>query len=238
MKIPGVKALTFDVGGTVFDWRGAIEAEIQRHSDEKGAGVDARQFATDWRVKMFQTLDRMKVGELPMLNADGIHRRILDEVLDDHASLKLSVSERDELNQIWHRMKTWPDAVDAIHKLREAYTTTVLTVLSYAIAVDCSKFNGLNWDGIMSGEFMDHYKKDREAYQQGARLLGHKPDEVMMVATHAADLMGAKMAGLKTAYIHVEEEWIDIYPTPEPVHPLDEFDVSASSWAELVEKLT
>jgi len=187
---------------------------------------------------MFQTLDRMKVGELPMLNADGIHRRVLDEVLDDHASLKLSVSERDELNQIWHRMKTWPDAVDAIHKLREAYTTTVLTVLSYAIAVDCSKFNGLNWDGIMSGEFMDHYKKDREAYQQGARLLGHKPDEVMMVATHAADLMGAKMAGLKTAYIHVEEEWIDIYPTPEPVHPLDEFDVSASSWAELVEKLT
>ena len=130
MKIPGVKALTFDVGGTVFDWRGAIEAEIQRHSDEKGAGVDARQFATDWRVKMFQTLDRMKGGELPMLNADGIHRRVLDEVLDDHASLKLSVSERDELNQIWHRMKTWPDAVDAIHKLREAYTTTVLTVLS------------------------------------------------------------------------------------------------------------
>jgi len=130
MKIPGIKALTFDVGGTVFDWRGAIEAEIQRHSDEKGAGVDARQFATDWRVKMFQTLDRMKVGELPMLNADGIHRRVLDEVLDDHASLKLSVSERDELNQIWHRMKTWPDAVDAIHKLREAYTTTVLTVLS------------------------------------------------------------------------------------------------------------
>ena len=238
MKIPGVKALTFDVGGTVFDWRGAIEAEIQRQSDEKRAGVDARQFATDWRVKMFQTLDRMKAGELPMLNADGIHRRVLDEVLDDHASLKLSVSERDELNQIWHRMKTWPDAVDAIHKLREAYTTTVLTVLSYAIAVDCSKFNGLNWDGIMSGEFMDHYKKDREAYQQGARLLGHKPDEVMMVATHAADLMGAKMAGLKTAYIHVEEEWIDIYPTPEPVHPLDEFDVSASSWAELVEKLT
>ena len=106
MKIPGIKALTFDVGGTVFDWRGAIEAEIQRHSDEKGAGVDARQFAPDCRVKMFQTLDRMKVCELPMLNADGIHRRVLDEVLDDHASLKLLVSERDELNQILHRMRT------------------------------------------------------------------------------------------------------------------------------------
>ena len=63
-------------------------------------------------------------------------------------------------------------------------------------------------------------------------------DSVMMVATHTADLMGAKNAGLKTAYIHVEEEWIDVFPTPEPVHSLSEFDVNASSWGELVEKLT
>ena len=238
MKIPGVEALTFDVGGTVFDWRGALETEVQRLSDEQGANIDARQFATDWRVRMFDTLDRMKAGELTMLNADGIHRQVLDEVLEIHDSLNLSVVERDELNKVWHRMKTWPDAVDAIHRLRETYTTTVLTVLSYAIVVDCSKFNALSWDGIMSGEFMDHYKKDPEAYQQAAKLLGHRPDQVMMVATHAADLMGAKVAGLKTAYIHVEDEWIDVFPTPEPVHPLDNFDVSASSWAELVEKLT
>jgi 2-haloacid dehalogenase len=238
MKFSGVKALTFDVGGTVFDWRGAIETEVQRLSDQQGANADARQFATDWRIKMFETLSRVKAGEVPMLNADGIHRRVLDEVLDDHQSLNLSSPERDELNRIWHRMKTWPNAVDAIHKLRETYTTTVLTVLSYAIAVDCSKLNGLSWDGIMSGEFMDHYKADPEAYQQGAKLLGHQPDEVMMVATHTADLMAAKNAGLKTAYIHVEEEWMSVFPTPEPVHSLDNFDVSATSWVELVEKLT
>jgi 2-haloacid dehalogenase len=238
MKIPGVKALTFDVGGTVFDWRGAIETEVQRLSDVQGVNVDPRQFATDWRVRMFEELELMKSGELPRMNADGLHRRVLDEVLDKHDALELSATERDELNQVWHRMKTWPDVVDAIHKLRGSYTTTVLTVMSYAIAVDCSKLNGLSWDGIMSCEFMDHYKKDPEAYQQGAKLLGHKPEEVMMVATHAADLMGAKNAGLKTAYIHVEEEWIDVFPTPEPVHPLSEFDVSAQSWAELVEKLT
>ena len=238
MKIPGVKALTFDVGGTVFDWRGAIETEVQRISDEQQAGADARQIATDWRVRMFEELERVKSGELLRMNADVLHRHVLDEVLDNHDSLKLSVLERDELNQAWHRMKTWDGSVDSIHKLRESYTTTVLTVLSLSIAVDCSKLSGLSWDGIMSGEFMDHYKKDPEAYQQGAKLLGHQPNEVMMVATHAADLMGAKNAGLKTAYIHVEEEWIDVFPTPEPIHPLSEFDVSAHSWAELVEKLT
>ena len=238
MKIPDVKALTFDVGGTVFDWRGAIETEVQRLTDEQKVRLDPRQFATDWRVRMFEELEFVKPGDLPRMIADGLHRRVLDQVLDKHGSLQLSTNERDELNQVWHRMKTWPDAVESIHKLREVYTTTVLTVLSFSIVVDCSKLNGLSWHGIMSGEFMDHYKKDPEAYQQGAKLLGHKPEEVMMVATHAADLMGAKNAGLKTAYIHVEDEWIDVYPTPEPVHSLDQFDVSAYSWAELVEKLT
>ena len=238
MKFPGVEALTFDVGGTVFDWRGAIETEVKRLSDEQGAGVDARQFATDWRVKMFQTLHRMNAGELPFLNADGIHRQILDEILQTHDSIELSAVERDELNQVWHRMKTWPDAVDAIHKLRESYTTTVLTVMDYSIAVDCSKLNGLSWDGIMSCEFLDRYKTDPEAYEHAAQLLGRRPDEVMMVAAHTQDLMGAKNAGMKTAYVHVEEDWIGVFPTPEPLHALDEFDVSARSWGELVEKLT
>jgi 2-haloacid dehalogenase len=187
---------------------------------------------------MFEQLGLVKSGDLPRMNADGLHRRVLDEILDKLDTLELSVTDRDDLNQVWHRMKTWPGAVDAIHKLRGAYTTTVLTVMSYAIAVDCSKLNGLSWDGIMSCEFMDRYKTDPEAYQQAAMLLGQRPDEVMMVAAHAPDLMGAKNAGLKTAYIHVEEEWIDVFPTPEPIHPVDNFDVSALSWAELVEKLT
>ena len=85
---------------------------------------------------------------------------------------------------------------------------------------------------------MDRYKIDPQAYQQGAKLLGHRPDEVMMVATHTVDLMGAKNAGLKTAYIHTEDESLDVFPALKPVHSLNEFDVNASSWGELVEKLT
>ena len=63
-------------------------------------------------------------------------------------------------------------------------------------------------------------------------------DSVMMVATHTADLMGAKNAGLKTAYIHTEDESLDVFPALKPVHSLNEFDVNASSWGELVEQLT
>lgn len=238
MKRPGIKALTFDVGGTIFDWRGAIEGEVRRVADAQGAAVDERQFATDWRVRMFEVLEDVKSGSVERMNADEIHRVVLDEVLEKHQSVSLSSSERDELNMLWHRMPSWDGAAQAIAALGEVYTTTVLTVLSFSIVVDCSKLNGITWDGIMSGEFMDHYKKDPEAYQQGARLLGNLPQETMMVATHTEDLMGAKRAGLKTAYVHVQDEWIEEFPTPEPIHALENFDVHAQTFEELVEKLT
>jgi 2-haloacid dehalogenase len=237
MKIPGVKALAFDVGGTVFDWRGTIEAELQSLSANRGVELDVRQFASDWRGGMFAKLALVKSGELPRINADEIHRVVLDEVLENHSTLQLSSDERDELNQVWHRLNTWPDAVDAIHRLRDSYTVNVLTVLSYAIAVDCSKFNGLSWDGILSCEFLERYKTDARAYQQAAELLRLEPGEVMMVAAHTGDLMGAKNAGLKTAYVY-QDDWIRESSPHEPVRALDNFDVSAKSFGELVEMLT
>jgi len=237
MKIPRVKALTFDIGGTVFDWRGTIEAELQVLSSNRNVELDARQFASDWRGGMFANLALVKSGELPRMNADELHRMVLDEVLETHSSLELSGDERDALNQIWHRLHTWPDAVEAIHKLRGSYAVNVLTVLSYAIAVDSSKFNQLSWDGILSCEFLERYKTDARAYQQAAELLRLEPDEVMMVAAHTGDLMGARGAGLRTAYVY-QDDWNTEQNPCEPVHSLDNFDVSAKSFSELVEKLT
>jgi len=191
MKQPGVKALTFDVGGTVFDWRGTIEGELKTLSADKGVDVDVRRFASDWRSGMFEILTKVKSGELSKMNADEIHRRVLDEVLEDHDSILLSTEERDDLNQVWHRLKTWPDAVEAIHKLRSCYTVVVLTVLSYAIVADSSKYNNLGWDGILSCEFLGQYKSHPRAYQEAAELLGCEPGEVMMVAAHAGNLKSA-----------------------------------------------
>ena len=71
-----------------------------------------------------------------------------------------------------------------------------------------------------------------------AELLGCAPDEVMMVAAHANDLKGAKNAGLKTAYVHRGNDWWRGFPTDEPTLRLETFDVSASDFDGLVEKLT
>ena len=232
-----IKVLTFDVGGTVFDWRGAIETEVTRLAAAQGADVDVTQFATDWRRWMFATLVRVRSGELSWRNADQIHRSVLDDVLDKHTALNLSASERDELNEVWHRLSAWHDAARAIERLRRRYTTVVLTVLSYSIAVDCSKRNDINWDGILSCEFLGHYKTDREAYLAALNLLRVDPSEAMMVAAHKNDLLGAKAAGLHTAYVHREGE-SDVFPGSSDLDSASlEFDVTAVDFPELADKL-
>ena len=105
-----IKALTFDVGGTVFDWRGTIEDELRQLASKQNADLDIPQFATDWRRGMFQMLGRVRTGELPWMNADQLHRSVLDDVLTKHTTIELSDSGRDDLNNVWHRLNAWPDA--------------------------------------------------------------------------------------------------------------------------------
>ena len=232
-----IKALTFDVGGTVFNWRGAIQKEVTRLAAERQANIDVTQFATDWRRWMFDTLARVRSGELSWRNADRIHRDVLDDVLEKHSALELSASERDELNEVWHRISAWPDAAEAIERLRGRYTTVVLTVLSYSIALDCSKFNGISWDGILSCEFLGHYKTDSEAYLTALKLLRVDPSEAMMVAAHKRDLNGAKAAGLQTAYVHREGE-SDPFPGLADIDPASsEYDIIAVDFPDLADKL-
>jgi len=201
-----IRALAWDIGGTVFDWHHTIRDEVAALADQQGVEVDAVRFTNTWRFRMFERLQLVRRGDLPWLNADQLHRRVLDEVMEEHPQLQLDMAQRDELNTVWHRLRAWPDAPVALEALRSRYTVTVLTVMSWAIAVDCSKHNGIAWDGILSCEFLGHYKPEPEAYREGARLLGLRPDQVMMCAAHKGDLQAAARAGMATAYVPIAGE--------------------------------
>ena len=237
--LSNIKALTWDVGGTVFDWRGTIQDEVRLLATEQEAKIDVKQFATDWRVWSFDMLGRVNRSELPWTNLDHIHRQVLDDVLQKHSTLTLSTSERDDLTDLWHRLRAWPGGADAIHRLKSRYTMIVLTVLSYAIAVDCSKHNGINWDGILSCEFLGAYKGPPNAYNTATRLLRIKPSEAMMVAAHMPDLQNAKSTGMSTAYVfrdgesNVTHNYSDVATaTANP-----KIDIVASDFPDLANKL-
>jgi 2-haloacid dehalogenase len=233
--LSNIKALTFDIGGTVFDWHSTIRDEVGRLAAERGAPVDAAQFANDWRRGMFELLGQVRGGDLPWASADELHRQALDPLAEKYAALELSAEDRDELNLVWHRLRAWPDAPDAIEALRGRYTIVVLTVLSCAIAVDSSKAAGVGWDGVLSCEFLGHYKPDAEAYQAGVRLLGIEPAEAMMVAAHPGDLRAAMAAGLSSAYVPRPDERGE--GNDGDLSPQPDFAVNATDFPDLAKRL-
>jgi len=200
-RLADVKVLTFDVGGTVFDWYSGVTRAVTDLAKSKGVAVDASSFAIGWRELFFETLGQVRSGALPRMNADGIHRLTLNTVGDRFPALDLTDDEKDALTDVWHRLPAWPDANPAIQRLRSKFTVVVLTVLSFGIVVESSKHNGIDWDAIISCEFLQHYKPDVDAYLDGLDLLGIEPRGAMMVAAHKWDLLAAKEAGLATAYV-------------------------------------
>ena len=196
-----IKALTFDVGGSIFDWQTATRAAVRDLAQERQVEVDDRAFAFTWRRRMFEKLAEVRQGKLPWQNADALHRAVLDELGAEYPALELSDADRDELNTVWHRLGVWDDVPESLPRLREHYVVSILTVLSLAIVVDSSKHAGIDWDAYISCEFLGAYKPDAAAYHAAVRLLGVKPEEAMMVAVHPGDLAAAQRAGFKAAYV-------------------------------------
>ena len=199
--IDGIKVLTFDVGGSIFDWQTATRTAVRALANERGVEVDDHAFCFTWRRRMFEQLAEVRHGERPWQNADAIHRAVLDELAAEYPALELSPEDRDGLNRAWHRMGVWEDVPESLAALREHYVVAILTVLSLSIVVDSSRHAGIDWDAYLSCEFLGVYKPEAEAYQKGARLLGATPAETMMVAVHPPDLAAAQRAGLKAAYV-------------------------------------
>jgi len=199
--IEGIKVLTFDVGGSVFDWQSSTQAAVRKLAEERSVELDVPKFCFTWRRRMFECLSEVRHGKRPWQNADALHRSVLDELAEEYPNLELTSDDRDDLNEAWHRMGVWEDVPDALKQLREQYIVSILTVLSTSIVVDSSKHAGIDWDAYISCELLGVYKPEPEAYQKAAELFRVKPSETMMVAVHPPDLLAAQRAGLKTGYV-------------------------------------
>lgn len=197
----GVKALTFDVFGTVVDWRGSIIREGAQWGEAKGLHVDWEKFADQWRAGYFPAMAKVRNGELPWMKLDALHRIILDDVLTQFAITQLTEAEKIHWNNVWHRLMPWPDSVEGLTRLKKNFVLATLSNGNVSLLVEMAKHAGLPWDTVLSAELFHHYKPDRETYLGAADLLGCQPSEVMMVAAHPTDLQAARACGLRTAYI-------------------------------------
>lgn len=198
---PAVRALLFDVFGTVVDWRGSIIREGAKLGRLKRLRVNWAAFADAWRAGYRPAMARVRSGELPWTTIDRLHRMILEDLLRQFGIAKLSDAEIDRFNLVWHRLRPWRDARPALAQLKREYVIATLSNGNVALLVDMAKNAKLPWDCVLSAELFRHYKPDPEVYLGASELLGLAPQQVMMVAAHKDDLHAAKACGMKTAFV-------------------------------------
>ena len=230
-----VKALTFDVFGTVVDWRGGIAREIAALGAARGFNLDWNAFALAWRARYQPAMERIRGGARGFVKLDLLHRENLDQVLTEFDLGDLDEAERAALNLAWHRLDPWPDVVAGLTRLKRDYILATLSNGNVALMVNMAKRAGLPWDAILGAEVVRHYKPQPEAYLKTVDFLGLAPGDCMLVAAHEKDLEAAAACGLRTAYVHRPAEYDDtadkLLPAP------DAFDIVASDFLDLAERL-
>jgi len=231
-----IRALVFDVFGTVVDWRASIVREGEALAAARGwTHVDWPAFADAWRAGYQPAMQRARSGEIAWTNVDGLHRNILDTLIPRFGLEALNEAERADLNRVWHRLDPWPDAVPGLTRLKEKFTITTLSNGNVSLLTNMAKRAGLPWDCVISAELFHHYKPDPQAYRGCADLLDVPPDQLMLVAAHPGDLRAARAAGLRTAFVARPLE----HGPGRAAHRIapDEFDVAATDFIDLAERL-
>jgi len=230
------KALLFDVGGTVFDWKSTA---IQKTSDAMDGALTHQEleaFANDWRREFFIQREQVAHGHSPWMNSDQMQILGLETLREEHPFLHKIGDLESFSKSVWHSLNVFNGAAEAITRLRTKYTCAVLTILSWESIVNSSKRAGVIWDGILSCEFLGYYKPSFQAYRRGCELIGCDPSQVMMVAAHDTDLAAARMTGMQTARVKVPEE-DDIFDAEHVDADAYNFDLKVANFDELCTKL-
>jgi 2-haloacid dehalogenase len=229
-----VKALVFDVFGTVVDWREGVARDLAAFLKRHNANdVDAHGLADAWRRRYQPAMEECRSGRRPFTRLDVLHRENLDVVLRDAGVDVAAVepSELDDLNRAWHRLDPWPDAVAGLQRLKTRYVIAPLSNGNVALLLNMAKRAGLPWDAILGAEVARAYKPQPEAYLRTADILGVQPRELCLVAAHNGDLKAARECGLATAFVLRSTEHGPMQTTD--LAPNGPWDVVASDFLEL-----
>ncbi|MFZ5540233.1 MAG: haloacid dehalogenase type II [Pseudomonadota bacterium] len=196
-----VKALLFDVFGTLVDWRGSIAREARALLAPRGIAIDWEAFADAWREQYQPAMEEVRSGRLPFSKLDALHRRNLDAILPRFGLDRLDEADRAELNLAWHRLDAWPDVPEGLARLRTKFRLAPCSNGNVSLMVDLARRNGFAWDAILGAEFARDYKPKPIVYLASAAAFDCAPEQAMMVAAHSSDLAAAAAAGLRTAFV-------------------------------------
>jgi len=196
-----VDAIGFDVYGTLVDPL-SLQAEL-RHL----AGERAAELATIWRTKQVEYAFRrslMGVWE-PFETCTA---QALDYAVRS-ARLTLSAEDRQALLESYLRLPTFPDVAEGLGELRRQGWTLLAFSNGSAPAVrDVLQHAGVLgfFDDVVSVAEVGIFKPHPSVYRHFAARAGRAPGEAWLVSSNPWDVIGAKGAGLRAAWVRRSEE--------------------------------
>jgi 2-haloacid dehalogenase len=201
MSAAGVKALFFDVFGTLVDWRSGVARDARAVLTRLGYSVDWLVFADAWREEYQPAMEEVRSGRVPYTKLDVLHRQMLQKVLPRFGIDELNGSDLDELTLAWHHLDAWPDVPAGLARLRLRFLVAPVSNGNIALMCDLARRNDFRWDAILGADQARDFKPKPIVYLAAAEAFGLKPNECMMCAAHGSDLEAAAAAGMRTAFI-------------------------------------
>ena len=200
--IEAVTTLTFDIFGTVLDLTGSLEGPTGELLEELGSDLTGAEFYPQWRAR--QRIEQFQ-DSLIMLGHSGYLetcRRALVYSLRANG-IEFNPERIERFMEVWQDLNPYPDSIQGLHRLSQKYRLVALSngepdYLRH-LAENRIKFG---FDAVISVEEGGAFKPHPAVYRSAARILDAAPSEIMMVAAHSFDIMGARACGFRGAYVN------------------------------------
>jgi 2-haloacid dehalogenase len=197
-----VNTLTFDVFGTVIDLTGSLVAPTGRFLEQQGAAISGEDFWADWRSR--QRIEQYQ-DNLLMLGHSGYLetcRRALVYCLRLHG-VESSDDDIDQFMEIYLQLQPYADAVPGLERLAREYQLVALSNGEQWFLEHLAENNiGFQFDEVISVQRAGVFKPHPAVYRKAAEVLEREPGQIMMVAAHSFDILGARACGFRGAYVN------------------------------------
>jgi 2-haloacid dehalogenase len=205
-----VKALGFDVFGTVVDWRSSVAQQASLFLEACGlCHVSPLEFADRWRALYQPSMECCRSGRRSYVPLDVLNAETVAIVLREFGASPETITPDfcRAFTGVWHRLATWPDVLESLWRLKSRYIIVPISNGSIAMMTRLARYAGLPWDAILGADISRTYKPMPQTYLSAATTLGIEIHEMALVAAHNDDLHAARAVGLRTVFIPRPREY-------------------------------
>jgi 2-haloacid dehalogenase len=205
------KVCMFDQYGTIVDMQSGLTEVATPYLKSKGWEGNPYSFVTWWRRTHYENsmIDALLHKEHTPYREIG-HRSV--SFVLERAGIPHTVEEVHALVGEIEKLRPFPEVPEALARLQTRYQLVVLSNGDPDMLETAKRYHRIPFDRVISVTEANSFKPDVATYTKAAELSGVRLDEVLFVANHAFDCIGAKSAGMRTAFIDRRQRPFGITP--------------------------